>query len=149
MDVLSWISLAVIVTALAAIPSLIALKGRMTAALEKERRALEDALAALAREKRGAEDRIRAARESARGEALEEFFRELRVQERSRLRESSSMFSSRRIVLREERLCFRDQPLSKWVEQQTVIDEGIEPGSVPKSPSVFLPLPQDNAAFPA
>ena len=89
------------------------------------------------------DDRMKAARESARREALAEFVRELRVEERSRVRQTKSMFSSRRIVTYGERLCFGDQPLSNWVEQEAVLDEGTEPA--PRPQSVFLAVPSSEA----
>jgi len=119
----------------------------MTAALERERRAYADALGAHERERQAVEDRIRAAEERARREALGEFIRDLRVEERSRIRQSSSMFSAKRVIVHEERLCFRDQPLSNWVEQEVVVDEGIE--NAPKPQPVFLAPHQGSSSVAA
>jgi len=108
----------------------------MSAALEKKRRAHADAVAELEREKRSGEQRGPAAREFARREALEELIRELRVEERTRVRQSNSIFSAKRIIVHEERLCLRDRPLSNWVEQETVGEEDTE--EAPKPQPVFL-----------
>jgi hypothetical protein len=147
MDALSWIALVIVVSALVAIPALVGMRARMTAALERERRAYADALEAHERERRGVEDRIRAAEERARREALDEFIRDLQVEERSRVRQSSSMFSSKRVIVHEERLCFRDQPLSNWVEQEVIVDEGAE--NAPKPQPVFLAPRPDPSSVPA
>ncbi len=136
MDVLSWLSVAVLALAVVAVPALLGIRAQMTAALEKERRARDEALAALEREKHEADARIRVARESGRREALDEFVRQLRVEQRSHVREANSMFSARRILVCEERLCFGDQPLSTWIEQQVTVEEGM--GDVPRPESVFL-----------
>jgi hypothetical protein len=117
------------------------------AALENERRAYAEALAAHERERSAVEDRIRAAVAQARRDALEEFVRDLRVEERNRVRQSSSMFSARRVIVHEERLCFRDQPLSNWVEQEVVVDEAIE--QAPKPQPVFLVPRQYSSSAPA
>jgi hypothetical protein len=119
----------------------------MSAALERERRAYADALAAHERERRAVEDRIRAAGERARREAVDEFIRDLQVEERSRVRELSSMFSARRVIVHEERLCFRGQPLSNWVEQELILEEGIE--NAPKPQPVFLAPRLDSSSVPA
>jgi hypothetical protein len=145
MHLLSWISLAIVVSAIVAVPALIGMRTRMTAALERERRAYADALEAHERERQAVEDRIRAAEERARRAALGEFIRDLRVEERSRIRQSTSMFSARRVIVHEERLCFRDQPLSNWVEQEVVVDEGIE--NAPKPQAVFLTPCQDSSSI--
>ena len=84
-----------------------------------------------------AEERVLAAAETARREALDEFRREIRVEERSFLRESKSMFSARRLMVLQERLCFRDIPLSNWVERETVIEEGADARPAAKPASVF------------
>jgi hypothetical protein len=147
MDILSWIALAIVALALVAVPALVGMRTRMTAALERERRAYGDALAAHEQERRTVEDRIRAAGERARREALDEFIRDLRVEERSRVRQSSSMFSARRVIVHEERLCFRDQPLSNWVEQEVIVEEGVENG--PKPQPVFLAPRADASGVPA
>jgi hypothetical protein len=147
MDILSWISLAIVVSAIVAVPALIGMRTRMTAALERERQAYADALAAHERERRAVEDRFRAAEERARREALDEFIRELRVEERSRTRQSNSMFSARRVIVHGERLCFRDQPLSNWVEQEVMVEEGME--NVPKPQPVFLAPRPDPSSVPA
>jgi hypothetical protein len=147
MDILTWISLAIVASAVVAVPALIGMRARMTAALERERRAYADALAAHERERQAVEDRIRAAEEHVRREALDEFIRDLRVEERSRVRQSSSMFSARRVIVHEERLCFRDQPLSNWVEQEVIVEEGAE--NAPKPQPVFLAPHADSCSVPA
>jgi hypothetical protein len=147
MDILSWISLAIVASAVVAIPALIGMRSRMVAALENERRAYVEALAAHEHERSAVEDRIRAAVERARRDALEEFVRDLRVEERNRVRQSTSMFSARRVIVHEERLCFHDQPLSNWVEQEVVVDETIE--NAPRPQPVFLVPGQDSSSAPA
>jgi hypothetical protein len=77
--------------------------------------------------------RMRAAVEAARRDALDGFLKEIHVEERSHFRESKSMFSARRHLVLQERLCFRDIPLSNWVEREMVIEEGeihLKPASV-------------------
>ena len=119
----------------------------MMAALERERRAYAEALTAHEHERRAVEDRIREAGERARREALDEFIRDLRVEERSRVRQSSSMFSARRVIVHEERLCFRDQALSNWVEQEIIVEEGVE--NAPKPQPVFLMPRADSSSAPS
>lgn len=136
MDTLSWVSLAIIASAIVAVPALIGMRARMAASLESQRQAHADSLAAIEREKQLVQDRIRVAEERARREAFDEFVRDLRVEERSRVRQSNSMFSARQVIVHEERLCFRDQPLSNWIEQEITLDDSTE--HAPKPQPVFL-----------
>jgi hypothetical protein len=90
-----------------------------------------------ARMRAATEEQLRVAVEAARRDALDEFLRDIRVEERSYFRETKSMFSARRHMVLQERLCFRDIPLSNWVEREMLIEEGADPRQTAKPASVF------------
>ena len=70
------------------------------------------------------EERIRATEESVKRAALDEFLKDFRVEERSYVRETKSLDSSKRSMVMQERLFFRNIPLSNWVEHEMVVEGG-------------------------
>ncbi len=111
----------------------------MEVAVSKEREALAAAQAIIESQKVQMDDRVHAAKEAARRQALDEALGDFRVEERSYMREWKSMFSARRIMVVQERLYFRNIPLSNWVEHEMLLDEGAEARDAAQSDSVFAP----------
>ena len=81
-------------------------------------------------------DKIRLAEESAHRKAFDQFLMDFRVEERRYLRESRSHFASRKSMVLQERLYFRNIPLSNWVEHEMALDDGVSLELLDKS-SVF------------
>ena len=115
------------------------MRARMEVAVSKEREALAAAQAIIESQKVQMEDRVHAAQEAARRQALDEALGDFRVEERSYMRELKSMFSARRIMVVQERLYFRNIPLSNWVEQEIPISEGANLDELARTLSVFSP----------
>jgi len=65
-----------------------------------------------------AQERARVAEETARRKALDEFLTDLHAEERAYLRERNLGDSKKRSVVVEERLCFRNLPVSNWNAQE-------------------------------
>jgi hypothetical protein len=61
---------------------------------------------------------------------------DFRVEERSYVRETKSLSASRKSMVMQERLFFRNIPLSNWIEREMVIEEGRDLDQMPKE-SVF------------
>jgi hypothetical protein len=61
---------------------------------------------------------------------------DFRVEERSYVRESRSLSASKKSMVMQERLFFRNIPLSNWVEHEMVVEEGHDLDQLP-SASVF------------
>lgn len=112
----------------------------MERAAAKQARALGDALAALENHKRNSEEAARALEESARRKALDEFLADMRVEERRYVRENRVLFAHRKSLVLQERMYFRNIPLSNWVEHEVPIDEGADLENVAKTLSVFNAL---------
>ncbi len=83
------------------------MQARMEVALSKERETLAEVKAALNTQKVTLEERVKATEESTRRQALDDFMQDIRVEERSYLRESKSMFSTKKLMVVQERLYFR------------------------------------------
>jgi hypothetical protein len=124
MDANLWILLPILVAAGSAILSFFIMQSRMEVAVAKEREAVAEARAKLRAMSEGIPDKIRAAEEAAQRKAFDQFLTDFRVEERRYLRESRSHLMSRRSMVLQERLYFRNIPLSNWVEHETALDDG-------------------------
>ena len=48
------------------------------------------------------------------------------------------LFMTRKMLVRQERIFFRNIPLSNWVEQEMPIEEGVDADKMAQTMSVFL-----------
>ena len=136
MDAFLWLFLPVFVAGGSALLSFYIMQAKMEVALAKERESLAEARATITSQKVTMEERIKATEESTKRHALDEFMQEFRVEERSYARESKSLTSSKRSMIMQERLFFRNIPLSNWIEREMVVEEGHDLDQMPRE-SVF------------
>jgi hypothetical protein len=136
MDAILWILLPILVAAGSAILSFYIMQSRMEVAIAKEREGTAAVTAQLRALEQGMPDKIRAAEESAARKAFDQFLMDFRVEERRYLRESRSYLMNRKAIVLQERLYFRNIPLSNWVEHEMPLDEGCSLELLDKS-SVF------------
>src|SRR5262249_51933843 len=80
---------------------------------------------------------IRAAEEGAKRVALENFLNELRVEQRHYTRENRMLLQSRKSLVIQERMYFRNLPLSDWIEHEITVDEGSDVGRLLQDMTVF------------
>ncbi len=80
----------------------------------------------LACQQKTMEERVRAAESEARRKALDEFLADVHVEERRYFREIESVGESRKCLVLQERVCFRNIPLSPWTEHE-LASEGMRP----------------------
>jgi hypothetical protein len=135
-DAFLWMFLPVFVAAGSALLSFYIMQARMEVALAKERETLAEARATINSHKITLEERVRATEEATKRAALDDFMQEFRVEERSYVRESKSLTASKRSMVMQERLYFRNIPLSNWIEHEMLIQEGRDLDQLPKE-SVF------------
>jgi hypothetical protein len=83
------------------------------------------------------EDAIRGAEEAAKRKALDDFLSEMRVEERHYVREHKLLFMNRKSLVMQERIFFRNIPLSNWIEHELMLEEGADIDKVAKSLTVF------------
>jgi hypothetical protein len=136
MDAFLWMFLPVFVAGGSALLSFYIMQARMEVALSKERETLAEARATINSQRITMEERIKATQESTKRIAMDEFMQDFRVEERSYVRESKSLTSSKRSMVMQERLFFRNIPLSNWIEREMVVEEGLDLDQLPKE-SVF------------
>jgi hypothetical protein len=115
------------------------MKARMEAAIAGERATLAEARAKLEGQAQTLAETIRATEEAARRKALDEFLADLRVEERHYTREQKALFLSKKSLVLQERIFFRNIPLSSWVEHEMPIEEGADVEKLAKTLAVFAP----------
>jgi hypothetical protein len=110
---------------------------RMERAAADRERVLADAVAALQNEKANFEQAARGIEESARRAALDTFLADLHVEERHYVREHRVLFAHRKSLVLQERIFFRNIPISNWVEHEVPVEEGADIDGVARTLSVF------------
>jgi hypothetical protein len=136
-DAFLWMFLPVFIAAGSALLAFYIMQAKLDVAVARERETLAEARASINTHKVAAEERVKATEEATRRKALDEFMQEFRVEERSYMRETKSMFSNKKLMVMQERLFFRNIPLSNWVEHEMLIEEGSDAQQLAKSCSVF------------
>jgi len=136
LDALLWLFLPVFVAGGSALLSYYIMQAKMEVALAKERESLAEARATITSQKVTMEERIKATEEATKRIAMDDFMQDFRVEERSYARETRSLTASKKSMVMQERLFFRNIPLSNWIEHEMIIEEGKDLDQLPKE-SVF------------
>jgi hypothetical protein len=136
MEAFLWMFLPVFVAGGSSLLSFYIMQARMEVALAKERESLAEARATITSQKVTMEERIKATEETTKRVAMDEFMHDFRVEERSYARESKSLTTSKKTMVMQERLFFRNIPLSNWIEHEMIVEEGTDLDQLPKE-SVF------------
>ena len=105
--------------------------------LARQREEVAGARATLAAEKEALESRLQTTEETTRRRAMDDFLADIRVEERHYTREHKVLFMSRKMLVRQERIYFRNIPLSSWVEQEMPIEEGVDAEKMARTMSIF------------
>src|SRR5882762_6469476 len=137
-DALLWILLPVFIAAGSALLSYYIMQARMEVAIAKEREFLAEARAEVRTQTNTMEERVKATEQEARRRALDDFMQDFRVEERHYFRENKYLAARKKSMVLQERLYFRNIPLSNWVEHETTVEE--EPGDlqrIAKGSSVY------------
>jgi hypothetical protein len=132
-----WMFLPVFVAAGSALLSFYIMQARMEVAIAKERETLAEARATINSQKITMDERIKATEEATKRIAMDEFMQDFRIEERSYARENKSLNSSKRSMVMQERLFFRNIPLSNWIEHEMVVEEGHDLDQIGERESVF------------
>ena len=141
MDALIWILLPGFTAVASGLLAWFIMQSRMEVALAQQRERLAESRGALDAEKNalGAslDTALRAAEAVAKREALENFMDELRVEQRHYTRENRMLMQSRKSLVLQERMYFRNIPLSDWIEHEIMLDEGADVNRVVQDMTVF------------
>ena len=152
MDALLWICLPVLVAGGSCLVTMYIMHAFKEVAVAKEREAVSEARILLESHKKAMEETIKATEEQARRKALDEFLADMRTEERHYVRENKMLFVNRKSLVLQERIFFRNIPLSNWVEHEMVVEDGVDIDKLAKTLSVFgadllpnaLPAPRAN-----
>ena len=134
-----WIGLPIFVSVGSGMLAYFVMKARMEAAIAGERSALAEARARLEGQSQTLAETIRATEEAAKRQAFDEFLADLRVEERHYTREQKALFLHKKSLVLQERIYFRNIPLSSWVEHEMPIEEGADVEKLAKTLAVFTP----------
>ena len=157
MEAFLWMFLPVFVAGGSALLSYYVMQARMEVCLAKERESLAEARAVINSHKVTLEERVRATEEACKRQALDDFMHDIRIEERSYVRQlKAANGSAKQSMVMQERLFFRNIPLSNWIEHEMVVAEGdvdMNLHQLPDKQTVFgaasLPsarAPQENPA---
>jgi hypothetical protein len=122
-DALLWILLPLFIAAGSALLSYYIMQARMDVAIAKEREVLAETRAEVRTQKNTMEERVKATEQEARRRALDDFMQDFRVEERHYFRENKSIAARKKSMVLQERLYFRNIPLSNWVEHEMTVEE--------------------------
>lgn len=137
LSALVWILLPLFIAAGSALLSYYIMQARMEVAIARERESLAEAQAIIRNQEKLMEEKVRAAEEVAARQAFDQLLADFRVEERHFMRENKSMFVNRKSLVMQERLYFRNIPLSNWIEHEMVVEEGTDVKSLAEQASVF------------
>jgi hypothetical protein len=70
---------------------------------------------------------------------MDDFLADIRIEERHYTREHRMLFITRKCIVMQERIFFRNIPLSSWVERELPIEEGADIDKLARTMSVFTP----------
>lgn len=137
MAAMLWIMLPLFVAAGSALLAFYIMQAKLEVAVAKERETIAEANATIRSQEKIGEEKVKAAEESATRRAFDQFLGDFRVEERHYMREHKSMFLQKKALVLQERLYFRNIPLSNWVEHEMVIEEGSDVKNLAKNCSIF------------
>jgi len=141
MEALIWILLPGFTAVASGLLAWFIMQSRMEVALAQQRERLAESRGALDAEKHALgtslDTALRAAEAVAKHEALEGFMNELRVEQRHYTRENRMLMQSRKSLVLQERMYFRNIPLSDWIEHEITVDEGADVGRLVQDMTIF------------
>ncbi|MBM3783207.1 MAG: hypothetical protein FJW30_02545 [Acidobacteria bacterium] len=136
-EALIWTLLPLFVAAGSSLLSFFIMQARLEVAVAREREVVAQLRAQLSSQKELTEEKVRKAEEETSRRSLDTFLGEFRVEERHYMKESKSLFVNKKSMVLQERLFFRNIPLSNWVEHEMTMEEGGDVSKLAQAASVF------------
>ncbi len=121
MGSLLWMALALVAALGSALLAWVVAEARMQTRIARHREKLAEARSQLTQMCKTYEERVRAAQAEARRKALDDFLADVRVEERHYVRELDRCPGRRKCLVLEERVCFRNIPLTQWTERKVIV----------------------------
>jgi hypothetical protein len=113
------------------------MRSHMEMRMARQREQLAGAKATLEAKREALQDSLKGVEDSIRRQALDDFLADIRVEERHYTREHKVLFATRKMLVRQERIFFRNIPLSSWVEHEMPVEEGVDTEQLAQTMSVF------------
>src|SRR5947209_4892714 len=130
MDTFIWILLPGIVAVASGVLSWFVMQSRMEVKLAELREKLATERGSIEAEreamKNSLETSMRATEEAAKRQALDSFLNDINIEQRHYTRDNRLLLGNRKSLVLQERMYFRNIPLSDWVEHEIVMDEGAD-----------------------
>jgi hypothetical protein len=141
MEALLFILVPGIVAVAAGLLSWFVMQARMEVALANQREAMAERRGALEVEKATVkasfQSAVHAAEETARRQSFDTFLDEITVEQRHYTRENRLLMKNRKSLVLQERIFFRNLPLSDWIEHEIVLEEGMDVNVLVQDMTVF------------
>ena len=141
MEAALWVFLPGFVAIASGLLSWFVMQSRMEVKLAEQRETLAELRGQIKAEKESMELSVvsaaRIAEETAKREAFDRFLGELKVEKRHYTRENRMLMNSRRSLVLQERMYFRNIPLSDWIEHEIMIDDGADVNRLVQDMTVF------------
>jgi hypothetical protein len=141
MDAFIWIVLPGFVAVATGVLSWFVMQARMDVALANQREAMAETRGAIEAEKSAVKasfhSAVRAAEETARRQAFDSFLGEITVEQRHYTRENRLLTQNRTSLVLQERMFFRNLPLSDWIEHEIVLQDGMDVDRMAQDMTVF------------
>jgi hypothetical protein len=139
-----WIALPFVAALGSGALSFIVVQARMEALAAKDREELVEVRAKLAQQEQAAGERVRAVEADTRRKAFDEFLADVRIEERHYLREIDTPTERRKCLVLQERVCFRNIPLSQWIERELPFEKETVRGESKELPAPVVVHPAPN-----
>ena len=141
MEGMLWILLPGFLAVAAGLLAWFVMQSRMEVALADQRTDLAEIRGTLDAEKAAMQasmqSALRAAEEIAKRQALDHFLGELRVDQRHYTRENRMLLHNRKSLVLQERMYFRNIPLSDWIEHEIQLEDGADVERLVQDMTVF------------
>ncbi len=141
MEAALWVFLPGFVAIASGLLSWFVMQSRMEVKLAEQRETLAELRGQIKAEKESMELSVlsaaKIAEETAKREAFDRFLGELKVEKRHYTRENRMLMNSRKSLVLQERMYFRNIPLSDWIEHEIMIDEGADVNRLVQDMTVF------------
>jgi hypothetical protein len=141
MDALLWIILPGFVAVASGLLAWFVTQSRMEVKMAEQRETLAVERGAIQTERAAMEasltTALRAAEESARRQAFDNFLSELKVEQRHYTRDNRMLTGRRKSLVLQERMYFRNIPLSDWIEHEIPLDETADVGRLVQDMTLF------------
>ena len=141
MEAAIWIGLPAFVALASGILSWFVMQSRMEVKLAEQRERIAADKGAILAEREAMEAQLqtamRAAQELAHREALDTFLGEMKVEQRHYTRENRMLMQNRKSLVLQERMYFRNIPLSDWIEHEITVEEGADVTRLVQDMTIF------------